>query len=123
MNNSIMKYRNRFFELAQKPVDVNLPLPIGTIINDASRLRIITSWGMYDNQYWTEMFDKNGVLWSGGAHYVAVDADVCKSTETINICLASYIASFEAYYQKWFTEYVDRSLFEAHVNVFKEILV
>lgn len=118
-----MIYTNRFFETNPKPTDINLPLPIGTIMHDASGLRIITGWGMYDNQYWTETFDKDGVLWAGGRHCEAKDNDVCNLSRTIKLCLNPYITSFEKYYEKWFAKKVDKPLFEAHLNVFKERLL
>jgi len=101
-------YINRSFKENEIPSHLHFDLKLGDVITLDGRVNIITGYGIYDNQMWTEKIYENGCHIGAGDYEVVKAYMLVTNQEVIQSAIKAYkeelIDTFNEFLTKHYTE-------------------
>lgn len=109
---------NRFFEKTEIPHDLKFDKKFGDVIMLDGRYQLITGFGIYDNQMWTEKIYEDGCHLGAGNYEFVKDAKVIKDMSIRKSVIDDYKKAISENYYKFQTEYYTEQQLNEHLSQF-----
>lgn len=112
------RFTNRFFSEITEPKDKIFELNFGDVIMKDGVVQIITGWGIYDNQMWTEKIYEDGChLGAGNYEFVNKNMKVTNA-DLIEQAKAAYKTEMIDNWTKFLTDHYSREQLDYHLSLF-----
>lgn len=117
---------NRFGEKINKKESLRFDYDLGEVVLCKDGIpKLITGFGIYDNQYWTESYYPDGIH-LGAGNYISDREIVAQSKDIkqIKTILKAYIKTIEDNYNKFFADNPKApKQTKIHLNFYRNLLV
>lgn len=102
-------YINRFFEKKEIPSDLNFDRKIGDVIMLHGRYQIITGYGIYNNQMWTEKYYEDGIHLGAGNYEIINECELIYENnpmrkKVINSYINEILNNYNKYQKEFYTD-------------------
>lgn len=109
---------NRFFEEKKVPSDLKFDKKLGDVIMLDGRYQLITGFGIYDNQMWTEKIYEDGCHLGAGNYEDVKDAIIINDISINKYVIDAYKKELSENYYKFQTEYYTEKQLNDHMSQF-----
>lgn len=114
-------YMSRFWDVEEIPHHLEFSRKIGDVILLDGKYQLVTGYGIYSNQMWTERYYEDGIR-LGASDYAMVDkSQLVSDSSIIEMVIDSYVEVVTSNFNKYHIKFISKNILDVHLSQFIDV--
>lgn len=114
-------YMSRFWDVEEIPHNLEFSRKIGDVILLNGKYQLVTGYGIYSNQMWTERYYEDGIR-LGASDYAMVDkSQLVSDSSIIEMVIDSYVEVVTSNFNKYHIKFISKNILDVHLSQFIDV--
>ena len=114
-------YMSRFFDIEEIPHHLEFSRKIGDVILLDGKYQLVTGYGIYPDQMWTERYYEDGIR-LGASDYAMVSKSQLILDSTIReMVIDSYVEVVTRNFNKYHSKIISKNILDVHLSQFVDV--
>lgn len=114
-------YMSRFWDVKEIPHHLEFCRKIGDVILLDGKYQLVSGYGIYSNQMWTERYYEDGIRLGASDYAMVEKSELITNIEIIEKVINSYVEGVTNLFNKFDSKFYSKNILLIHLSQFKEI--
>lgn len=114
-------YMSRSWDVKEIPHHLEFPRKIGDVILLDGKYQLVTGYGIYSNQMWTERYYEDGIRLGASDYAMVEKSQLILDSEIVEKVINSYVEVVTRNFNKYHIKFISKNILEINLSQFIDI--
>ena len=114
-------YMSRSWDVKEIPHHLEFSRKIGDVILLDGKYQLVTGYGIYSNQMWTERYYEDGIRLGASDYAMVEKSQLILDSEIVEKVINSYVEVVTRNFNKYHIKFISKNILDIHLSQFIDI--
>lgn len=114
-------YMSRSWDVKEIPHHLEFSRKIGDVILLDGKYQLVTGYGIYSNQMWTERYYEDGIRLGASDYAMIEKSQLILHSEIVEKVINSYVEVVTRNFNKYHIKFISKNILDIHLSQFTDI--
>lgn len=114
-------YMSRLWDVKEIPHHLEFSRKIGDVILLDGKYQLVTGYGIYSNQMWTERYYEDGIRLGASDYAMVEKSQLILHSEIVEKVINSYVEVVTRNFNKYHIKFISKNILDIHLSQFTDI--